>query len=102
LTPFIGSWPGLFHTLGERVRALPPGTLVLFVVWTLVWKGLGLWRAARAGQVAWFVAMLVLNTAGLLEIIYVAFVAPRSQPLAGQARSESGPSADPGGGGARL
>jgi len=97
VTPFIGPWPGLFHALDERVRALPPGALVLFVVWTLVWKGLGFWRAARAGQPAWFVAMLVLNTVGLLEITYLAFVAPRSQPFTGQAR-QARPEAGGGGG----
>jgi predicted membrane channel-forming protein YqfA (hemolysin III family) len=43
---------------------------VLFV-WSLIWKGFALWRAARLDQRNWFVAILVLNTIGILEIIYL-------------------------------
>ncbi|HKV44260.1 MAG TPA: DUF5652 family protein [bacterium] len=62
------------------LRAFPPGVLPLIVVWTLVWKGLALWRAARAGQTGWFVVLLLVNTLGLLEIVYLLFVAERAAP----------------------
>ena len=75
--PFGSPWQVLPHALSQRVLSLPPGLLALLVVWTLIWKGLALWRAARAGQSAWFVAFLALNTAGLLEIAYLAFFALR-------------------------
>lgn len=45
------------------------------VAWTILWKGLALWHAARRGQTGWFIAMLVINTAGILEICYLLFVA---------------------------
>lgn len=45
--------------------------IVLVVLWSLFWKGLALWHAARRGQYWWFVIMLVVNTAGILEIIYL-------------------------------
>ena len=54
-----------------------PVVLAAVVIWSLIWKGLALWRAARAQQPAWFVALLVVNTAGLLEIVYLLFFAPR-------------------------
>lgn len=47
---------------------------VLFFIlylWSLFWKGFGLWRAAKASQRNWFIAILVLNTVGILEIIYL-------------------------------
>ena len=44
--------------------------LVLVMIWSMVWKGLALWRAARNGDNAWYIVMLILNTAGILEIIY--------------------------------
>jgi len=44
--------------------------LMVLVAWTLVWKGLSLWRAARKHHTAWFVILLLVNTAGLLEILY--------------------------------
>jgi hypothetical protein len=47
-----------------------PLTLALLVVWTLVWKGLALWRAAREESKWWFVILLVVNTLGILEILY--------------------------------
>ncbi len=40
-------------------------------IWSLVWKGLALWKAARVGSVHWFVALLLVNTLGILEILYI-------------------------------
>ena len=40
-------------------------------LWELVWKGLALWKAARKSEKAWFVVILVINTAGILPIIYL-------------------------------
>ncbi len=41
------------------------------IVWSLVWKGLALWRAGRTNDKAWFVALLLLNTLGILEMLYL-------------------------------
>jgi hypothetical protein len=49
--------------------------LVILVLWSLAWKGIALWKAARRGETAWYVIMLILNTAGILEIIYIFAVA---------------------------
>jgi len=43
----------------------------LVVAWTLPWKGLALWKSAQDNQKWWFVAILVLNTLAVLEIIYI-------------------------------
>lgn len=43
----------------------------LLLIWTVIWKGWALWRSARQDDKAWFIALLVLNTAGLLEIFYI-------------------------------
>ena len=45
--------------------------IVIVVLWTLFWKGLALWHSGRRGQYWWFVILLVVNTAGILEIIYL-------------------------------
>lgn len=45
--------------------------LIVLIVWSLFWKGLALWRAGRRGQPWWFVVMLIINTVGILEIIYL-------------------------------
>lgn len=45
--------------------------LLLVVAWNLLWKGLALWRAAKRGDMWWFIAFLFLNTLGILELIYL-------------------------------
>jgi methionyl-tRNA synthetase len=50
-------------------------SIFLLIIWSLVWKGLALWQAARRGQKWWFFFLLIVNTAGLLEIFYLAFIA---------------------------
>ena len=45
--------------------------IILVVVWSLLWKGLALWRAAKRNDKWWFIAFLVINTLGILEIIYL-------------------------------
>lgn len=44
---------------------------VLIAVWSLVWKGIALWKCGRNNQLVWFVFVLILNTAGILPIIYL-------------------------------
>lgn len=47
-------------------------TLIMgLVLWSVVWKGMGLWRAAQNGDKAWFVVLLLINTLGILEILYI-------------------------------
>ena len=51
----------------------PLGAIVilLLVVWSLAWKGVALWRAAGNKQLVWYICMLIFNTLGILEIIYI-------------------------------
>jgi len=41
------------------------------LLWTLAWKGIALWKSARSGEKWWFVALFVINTIGILEIVYI-------------------------------
>lgn len=45
--------------------------MLALAVWSLIWKGLALWKAARAGSAYWFAALLLINTLGILEILYI-------------------------------
>ena len=51
-----------------------PIAVGLAFVWVMAWKGVALWRTAERGQRLWFVVILLANTLGLLEIIYLFFV----------------------------
>lgn len=70
-TPHIVDMFGLF--------AFPYVLVILpLIVWGLVWKGWALWLAARRGESLWFIALLVVNTMGLLEIFYIFAIAKRN------------------------
>lgn len=61
-----------FHPfLGGVIGAGLGLVIVLIVLWSLLWKALALWRAARQGSKWWFVILLVVNTFGILEILYI-------------------------------
>ena len=47
------------------------GIVVALALWTIVWKGLGLWKAARNQQKYWFILFLIINDLGILEMIYL-------------------------------
>ncbi len=52
--------------------------MLLMVLWTLPWKGVALWKAARLEKKWWFIVLLVVNTLGILEILYIfVFSKPR-------------------------
>ena len=40
-------------------------------VWSLIWKGIALWKSAKNTHKIWFIALLVFNTVGILEILYI-------------------------------
>ena len=45
------------------------------LLWSIIWKGLALWHSARREQPWWFVILIVVNTVGILEIIYLFAIA---------------------------
>ncbi|MDO8565555.1 MAG: DUF5652 family protein [bacterium] len=59
----------------SQVLGINPLWIAIAILWTLIWKGLGLWRSAGLRQKWWFLAILIINTLGILEIIYLFFVA---------------------------
>lgn len=48
--------------------------LFLFlIVWSLVWKYIALWKCGRNNQLGWFIVLCIVNTAGIIEIVYLLF-----------------------------
>lgn len=47
--------------------------LYLLIVWSIIWKGIALWHSARNKQLVWYIAILIVNTIGVLEIVYLIF-----------------------------
>lgn len=50
---------------------LQPYIIIPLIVWSLFWKGLALWKAGTRKEKIWFIALLLINTVGILEIIYL-------------------------------
>jgi hypothetical protein len=61
----------------EQIVNIPGNSMALLglvMVWSIIWKGVALWKAGRAGSKVWFILLLILNTLGILEIIYIFLV----------------------------
>jgi hypothetical protein len=54
-----------------------PLVIFLILLWVIPWKGWALWKAARLSHKKWFVALLIVNTFGILEIIYIYKIAKK-------------------------
>jgi predicted membrane protein len=45
--------------------------LVFLLPWSFIWKGIALWKSARNTSYIWFIVLLLVNTLGILEILYI-------------------------------
>jgi len=43
------------------------------LIWTIAWKAVGAWRAARDNNLLWFISFFIFNTFGVLPIVYIFF-----------------------------
>jgi hypothetical protein len=46
-------------------------TWVIIGVWSSIWKAFALWKSARKHHMAWFIVMFIVNTVGILELLYI-------------------------------
>lgn len=71
--------PGL-HTAWPFFLLLVPLALL-----DVILKGWGMWRAARMGKQGWFIALLIINSLGILPAIFLLltqdeYIAHRKSP----------------------
>ena len=55
----------------STLPTIPPLMQYVLLIWSIAWKGIALWNAAKNSQRNWFIAILVINTIGILEIVYL-------------------------------
>jgi len=57
----------------QDIHAILPWLVIILLIklWDYVWKIFGLLKAARNYHMVWFIFILILNTAGILPIIYL-------------------------------
>ena len=53
--------------------------ITVLALWSVAWKGVSLWRAAEQRSKPWFTALLLVNSLGILDMIYLYKVAPRAK-----------------------
>ena len=55
---------------------------MVLMVWTIPWKGWALWKAAKLNDKWWFVALLLIQTVAILDILYIFIFSKRhSSPI---------------------
>jgi hypothetical protein len=65
-----------------------PYITIAITLWSIPWKGYALWIAAKNGHRWWFVILLLVNTAAILEIVYIfGFGRPALKKAAGVSSS---------------
>lgn len=55
----------------SKLPSVPPIAQYLLLAWSIAWKGIALWNSSKNNQKNWFIAILVINTLGIIEIIYL-------------------------------
>jgi uncharacterized membrane protein len=59
-----------FQQFEQNLLWLMP-VLIIFIIWEVVWKLIALWKASRNNHLAWFICIALINTLGVLPIIYI-------------------------------
>ncbi|MBS3116501.1 hypothetical protein J4421_02790 [Candidatus Woesearchaeota archaeon] len=76
----------ILYALYQRPFLLAVIFSIIFL-WTMIWKGIALWYAAKYRQKGWFVVLLFLQTSGVMEIIYLFFFRGRRKPAEEERKS---------------
>ncbi len=52
--------------------------VIVIALWAIVWKIYAVWLAVKDNKKKWFVALMILNTAGILELFYIFKISKKS------------------------
>ena len=58
------------QALSEMLTCLMP-VIIILAIWEAVWKLIAMWKAGRNNHLAWFICIALINTAGILPIVYI-------------------------------
>ena len=45
--------------------------LMIAILWEATWKIIAMWKSARNNHLAWFICIALINTVGVLPIVYI-------------------------------
>lgn len=46
-------------------------SVIILIIWETVWKLIAMWKAGRNNHLAWFICIALINTVGILPIVYI-------------------------------
>jgi sorbitol-specific phosphotransferase system component IIC len=58
------------QNLQEMLTNFMPVIMIL-IIWEVIWKLIAMWKSARNNHLVWFVCIALINTAGILPIVYI-------------------------------
>ena len=63
----------MFENIGDvsSLIGIPLMLFVIIMIWSSVWKYIALWKAGRNNSLVWFIVFALVNTVGILEILYI-------------------------------
>jgi len=69
-----GSATTAYQVIADYLGVSLTVVIILFIIlsiWSLTWKGFALWNASKKNSTIWFIVLLIFNTFGILEILYI-------------------------------
>jgi len=45
--------------------------IIVLIIWEVIWKLIAMWKAAKNNHLAWFICIALINTIGILPIVYI-------------------------------
>lgn len=45
--------------------------IIIMMIWDTAWKLIGMWKAGRNNHLVWFLCIALINSFGILPIIYI-------------------------------
>jgi hypothetical protein len=63
--------------LREEPWLLP--AIIGLALWSFIWKALALYRAGSNRSPVWFIVILLVNTLGVLEILYLLYFGKKNR-----------------------
>ncbi|MBI4931355.1 MAG: hypothetical protein HY841_11370 [Bacteroidetes bacterium] len=45
--------------------------IIILSIWEAIWKLIAMWKAGRNNHLVWFICIALINTVGILPIVYI-------------------------------
>jgi sorbitol-specific phosphotransferase system component IIC len=62
------------YQMEQQIHSMLPWlipVIIILAIWDSVWKLIAMWKAGRNNHLAWFICIALINTLGILPIIYI-------------------------------